>query len=164
MKMSRFVLFGLSALISTSFCFASTDSSDYQTIPEKLIFSITTSPENVSKTPPSPIILMMGHKEGLKTRDFYLDKNSDYGEMKSLSRHHLTGEGRIGGYFTDEVISKDESYVLILSGQVHEKEEKGKKIYSKQGTWMDSLGRQGTWKDEEQESNPETALAACGGK
>lgn len=156
-------LFLLSSLMCLS-CFSAyatmLESNNYKTLEEKIVF--TSNNPNL-KTPPS-ISLMMGHKDGSKTRDFSLPKDSAYSEMRNLTRQHITGDGRVGGFFVDELISKDGQYVLILSGQVHETESNGKKTYSKQGTWMDSLGHTGTWVDEVQQQSPATPLAACGGK
>jgi hypothetical protein len=164
MKISPFVSLGLVCLGCTSACLSTPAPKDYKIIKEKIVFSIKYTPDGITPTQPPTVTLTMGHKDGSKMRDFYLSKNSSYGEMKSLTRQHLTGDGRVGGYFVDKVISKDETYVLILAGQVHETEQDGKKVYSKRGSWMDNLGRTGTWIDEIQEQHPDSALAACGGK
>jgi len=159
MKIIQSFFLGSLCLITASLAYSVPTSSDYKTIEENIVFSSTDE-----KMLPPPIKLIMGHKDGLKTRDFYLPEDSPYSEMKTLTRQHITGDGRIGGYFVDELISKDGQYVIILGGQVYEEIKDGKKIYSKHGTWMDDLGHMGTWVDDVQAQHPSDALAACGGK
>lgn len=160
MKKMVTLLSGLICLSSISACFAMPDSKDYKTIQEKIVFV----PNDPNVKAPPTVLLTMGHKDGSKKRDFYLPKDSAYAEMRNLTRQHLTGNQRVGGYFVDELISKDKTYILILAGQVHESNKNGKKIFNKRGTWMDSLGHSGTWVDEVQEQNPTQLLAACGGQ
>lgn len=160
MKKSLAVLTSLLCFGCISTCFATPNSSGYKTLKEMIVFT----PNDPSVKAPPPILLTMGHKDGTKTRDFSLSKDSAYSEMKNLTRHHLTGDGRIGGYFVDELVGQDGQYILILAGQVYETEQNGRKIYSKHGTWMDSLGHSGSWVDTIQQEHSESALAACGGK
>lgn len=164
MKLPSMCLLSFACIATTCFSAPIPTGRDYKSIEEHIVFTVLQAPKGVSHQAPAPASFTMGHKDGSKMRDFYLPKDSAYAEMRNLTRQHIAGDGLVGGYFVDELIDKDGKYVVILSGQVHVTESTHHKIYSKQGTWMDSLGRTGVWVDEVQQKSPAVALAACGGK